>query len=420
MKRLLSITLTSLVLIAPATFADCVADLDIADAQQAYQQGTTLESQGKLWDAINKYDIAQGYVCETGGNPVAKQALSKAIALGAKQGKLEEQKGNLYKTGNHPGAFQWYEKGVQFAAADKVLIAALKKNPTDVQLSAFAQNHFRVRAEDYFKSNNKSAIAATGGYTLDPTFDPYVISLPPANIERLLNNYLSVLPEAYLQAFAKLELQKDAIKAGDALSAINVQQTAGKFQQEWKTDRLEDAQNLFYDAQRWTEQIRDYKQAEALRAKIDQVRLAHADRLAKSYSSTVKLMETALNFYVPLNKDSQIKALHQKGREYADQAMAAKQYQRASEFYYLIGDYNNEQLARAKLEEQGDQLAKDAQMGSEAQLAEMQKVYSDPNKIHELQNQAKEMQKQLEEQQKKGTSAEYKKETDDLADELGL
>src|SRR5690606_17259441 len=142
--------------------------------------------------------------------------------------------------------------------------------------------------------------------------------------------------------------------------------------------------------------------------------------LAKSYSSTVKLMETALNFYVPLNKDSQIKALHQKGREYADQAMAAKQYQRASEFYYLIGDYNNEQLARAKREEQGDQLAKDAQMGSEAQLAEMQKVYSDPNKIHELQNQAKEMQKQLEEQQKKGTSAEYKKETDDLADELGL
>lgn len=420
MKNLSSFCFASLLLIAPATFADCVADLSAADARQAYQQGTTLESQGKLWDAINKYDVAQGYVCDTGGNPVAKQALSKAIALGEKQGKLEEQKDNLYKTGNPPGSFQWYEKGSQFAAADRVLIAALKKNPTDIQLSAFAQNHFRVRGEDYFKSNNKSAIDATGGYTLDPSYDPYVMSLPPTNIERLLKSYSTVLPDAYLQGFAKLHQQNDAIKPGEMMGAINAQQAAAKFQQEWKTDRLKDAENLFYDADNWTQQMRDYEQAEALRVKINQARLAHADRLANSYSSTAKLMEVALNFYVPLNKNTQIKALHQKGREYAGQAMAAAQYQRASEFYYLIGDYDKEQLAKTKLEEQGEQLAKDAQMGSEAQLAEMQKMYSDPNKIHELQKQAKEMQKQLEEQRKKGAPAEYQKETDDLADELGL
>src|SRR5690606_7999839 len=138
---------------------------------------------------INKYDVAQGYVCDDGGNPVAKQALTKAIALGSKQGKLEEQKENLFKDGKPVGAFQWYEKGSQFAAADKVLIAALKKAPTNRQLSAFAQEHFKVRAQDYFKSNNKTAISMTGGYSLDPTFDPYVVSLPPTNIERLLNSY---------------------------------------------------------------------------------------------------------------------------------------------------------------------------------------------------------------------------------------
>ncbi len=420
MKKILGACLLVIASAAPLSFADCVADLSVADAQQAYQQGMNLEAQGQLWDAINKYDVAQGYVCDDGGNPVAKQALTKAIALGSKQGKLEEQKENLFKDGKPVGAFQWYEKGSQFAAADKVLIAALKKAPTNRQLSAFAQEHFKVRAQDYFKSNNKTAISMTGGYSLDPTFDPYVVSLPPTNIERLLNSYNTVLPDAYLQAFAKLEQQKDATKPGDMMGAMNMQQASTQFQQQWKTDRVEDIRKAFDEAHSWTQQIRDYREADVWRAKIDQARLAHADRISKSYSGTVKLVESALEFYRQLDKEAQISALEQKARSYADQAMAAAQYQRASDFYSLIGDYDKEEQARAKIEAQRDQMAKDAEMGSAAQIAEMQKMYSDPEKIQQLQKQAQEMQKQLEEQRKKGTSAEYQKETDELEDELGL
>lgn len=420
MKKILTVGLLVIASAAPLGLADCVADLSVADAQQAYQQGINLEAQGQLWVAINKYDVAQGYVCEDGGNPVAKQALTKAIALGSKQGKLEEQKGNLFKDGKPAGAFQWYEKGSQFAAADKVLVAALKKAPTNMQLSAFAQEHFKVRAQDYFKVNNKMAISLTGGYTLDPTFDPYVVSLPPTNIERLLNSYSTVLPDAYLQAFAKREQQKDAIKPGDMMGAMNVQQAATQFQQQWKTDRIEDIRKAFDEAHSWTQQIRDYKEADVLRAKIDQARLAHADRISKSYSGTVKLVESALEFYRQLDKEAQISALEQKVRSYADQAMATAQYQRASDFYSLIGDYDKEEQARAKIDAQREQMAKDAEMGSAAQIAEMQKMYSDPEKIQQLQKQAQEMQKQLEEQRKKGASAEYQKETDELEDELGL
>lgn len=418
MKKLFICSLLSLA--APLSLADCVADLSVADAQRAYQQGANLEAQGQFWDAINQYDFAQGYVCEDGGNPVAKQALSKAIELGNKQGKIEEQKGNLFKDGKPVGAFQWYEKGSHFAAADKALIAALKKTPANVALSAFAQEHFKVRTQDYFTSNNKMAIGMTGGYKLDPSFDPYVVSLPPTNINRLLNSYSTLLPDAYLQALAKLEQQKDAIKPGDMISAMNAQQAATQFQQQWKTDRIEDIRKAFDEAHSWTQQIRDYKEAEALRAKIDQARLAHADRISKSYSGTAKLLESALEFYRQLDKETQIKTLEQKARTYADQAMTAAQYQRASDFYSLIGDYDKEQQARAKLEAQGEQLAKDAQMGSAAQIAEMQKMYSDPKKIQELQQQAQAMQKQMEEQRKKGASAEYQQETDALEDELGL
>ncbi|WP_049629019.1 hypothetical protein [Cellvibrio sp. pealriver] len=420
MKKILTAGLLVIASAAPLSFADCVADLSVTDAQQAYQQGMNLEAQGQLWDAINKYDVAQGYVCEDGGNPVAKQALTKAIALGSKQGKLEEQKGNLFKDGKPAGAFQWYEKGSHFAAADKVLVAALKKAPTNMQLSAFAQEHFKVRAQDYFKANNKTAISMTGGYTLDPTFDPYVVSLPPTNIERLLNSYSTLLPDAYLQAFAKLEQQKDAIKPGDMMGAMSLQQASTQFQQQWKTDRVEDIRKAFDEAHSWTQQIRDYKEADVWRAKIDQARLAHADRISKSYSGTVKLVESALEFYRQLDKEEQISALEKKARNYADQAMAAAQYQRASDFYSLIGDYDKEEQARAKIEAQRDQMAKDAEMGSAAQIAEMQKMYSDPEKIQQLQKQAQEMQKQLEEQRKKGASAEYQKETDELEDELGL
>src|SRR5690606_14218610 len=117
------------------------------------------------------------------------------------------------------------------------------------------------------------------------------------------------------------------------------------------------------------------READVWRAKIDQARLAHADRISKSYSGTVKLVESALEFYRQLDKEAQISALKQKARSYADQAMAAAQYQRASDFYSLIGDYDKEEQARAKIEAQRDQMAKDAEMGSAAQIAEMQKMY---------------------------------------------
>ena len=420
MKKVLIAVSLAMAASAQLSVADCVEDISVADAQQAYQQGIALEAKAQFWDAINQYEIAQGYVCEKGGNPVAKQALSKAIALGSKQGKIEEQKGNLYKSGKPAGAFQWYEKGAQFSAADKTLIAALKKTPTDLQLSAFAQQHFKVRGQDYFTANNKMAIAMTGEYKLDPSFDPYVVSLPPTNIERLLNSYTTLLPDAYLQEFAKLEQQRDAIKPGDMTGAMNLQQASRQFQQQWKTDRIDDIENALDEAHSWTQQIRDYKEAEKWIARIDQARLTHADRISKSYSGTAKLLENALAFYRQLDKQSQINALEKTARDNADKAMAAAQYQRAMNFYDLIGDYDKEQQARAQLEAQNDQLAKDAEMGSAAQLAEMQKVYSDPEKIQQLQKQAQDMQKQMEEQRKKSSSDEYQKETDALEDELGL
>ncbi|MCE3251137.1 MAG: hypothetical protein K0Q67_147 [Cellvibrio sp.] len=410
----------ALTLMVQASLADCVADLSTADARKIYQEATQLEAAGKLWDALLKYDTAQGYVCDDGGNPVAKQALDKAITLGSQQGKLEEQKGNFYKDGKPAGAFQWYERGAQFVAADRALIAALKKDPANIQVSAFAQEHFKVRGEDYFAANNKSAVAASGGYQLDKSYDTYVRSLPPTNIDRLLASYQTILPDSYLQAFAQLAQQKDVLQPGDIAGTMNIQQQATLFYQQWKTDRIDDIRNAFDEAHSWTQQVRDYKEAEKLREKIAQARLAHADRMMKNYSGTLAFLESAIEFYNQYDKEPQLKTAQQKAAAYADQAMAAGQYERSSQFYSLIGDHDKEQQARNRLDAQNDQLARDAQAGSAAQLAEMQKMYSDPKKIQELQKQAQEMQKQMEAQQKNSKSETYQKESDELEEELGL
>jgi hypothetical protein len=407
-------------LIAHTSLADCVADISAAEARKAYQEATRLEAAGNLWDALLKYDIAQGYVCDNGGNPIASQSLDKAMTLGRQQGALEEKKGNFYKDRKPVGAFQWYEKGAQFSAADRVLVAALKKDPANRQMSAFAHEHFNERSQVYFATNNKSAIAASGDYQLDKNYETYVRSLPPTNIERLLNSYHTLLPDAYLHAFAQLEQQKDALQPGDIDGMINIQQAATQLQQQWQTDRLKDIKNAFDEAHRWTQQIHDDKAADIQRAQIDQARLAHADRIAKRYASTARLADSAMQFYRQQNKNEQIKAMEHKARIYAEQAMAAKKYQRARDFYSLIGDDENEQQARVQMEAQQAQLANNAQMSSAAQIADMQKMYSDPKKIQNLLKQAQEMQKQLEEQRKKGASVKEQQETAALEDELGL
>ena len=424
MKRLLPLALLALAIGSAPVLADCVADLSVSEAQRAYQQGQTLEASGNLWDAINEYDRAQGYVCETGGNPVAQQALAKAMALGTRQGKSEEQKGNLFNDGKPAGAFQWYEKGARFADADHVLIAALKKSPDNMPVAAFAQEHFKLRGQDYFANNNRAAIALGGGYRLNPDYGPYVANLPTANIQRLLNSYQSLLPETYLQALAQLAQQKDAIKPGDQLAALKWQQASHAFVQQWHSgggvggsdkqgDRLQAVRDLFGQAWQWTQQVGDYRAADRLRAQIDQARLAHAERLLKSYTSTAALWESARDVYRDLDQTAQLKLLTQKAKAYADQAMAAGHYQRASEFYYLIEDYDNEQLARSKLDAQAEQVAQELQLGSAEQLAELQKLYGNPQKIQELQQQAINMQQQLEEQARQARAQGYMPENEE-------
>jgi hypothetical protein len=409
--------LMAMLLSAPLVKADCVADIDASGASKSYAEAVQLESAGKLWEAINLYTYAQGYVCDKGGNPVAQQALAKAITLGTQQGKKAEQSANFFNEGRNKGAFQWYEKGAQFTAADKALMAALERSPNSFEVVSVAIEHFYQRGQAYFAANNRAAISAAGGYELNGRYATYVDSLPAMNVERILNSYSSVLPDAYLKSLVSLEFKKETIVPGDMNAMLQVQQESSAMQQHWQSDRLADAQALFEEAQRWARLLRNNQAIDQQLDKIARAQLAHADRLAAHYSSSYSVLETALDVYRELDKKTQIKQVQQQARNYADKALAAKQFDRSSNFYGLAGDEKKAQQVREQQDAQNEALRESLQADAGAQVAAMQAIYSDPEKLKELQRQAK----LLQEQMRQSTNKEsYQQEQSQLESDLGL
>ena len=206
--------------ITTTSYADCVADISVADAKRYFQQGSQLEIRGDVYAALVAYNTAQGYVCEDGGNPVAKSASQKASALGLALGEKAERQGHFYTVDdNKPGAFQYYEAGAHFAAADRMLVAALQQDPANRSLSATAQEHFRTRGEAYFTANNAMRLAVSGAYRLNPDHVRYVQSLPRINIDQLLKQASAQLPDTYLLEYRQLEEQKEKLEPSDFVYA---------------------------------------------------------------------------------------------------------------------------------------------------------------------------------------------------------
>jgi hypothetical protein len=406
-------------LASPAVLADCADGLSVIETKQALANGSKLEAAGRYWSAINAYHKAQDYVCDMGGNPVAPEAIKKAAALGRKQGKLASQNGNWFNDSSlSPGAFQWYEQGLLFAEADKALITALKQKPDNMSLSGFAQQHFATRNASYFIPNNKLAVATLGGYQLDQSQLAYVTQLPSINVKRLLDSYAGVLPDSYLSEFANLDKQSYVKDSNDILANMKVQQLGADFQQHWHSDRLDDSNNLFDQADSWARQNTAVPVSDKLSQQVQLARIAHADRLLQKYSDAPQLLGDALSIYQQTDQKTKLQSAKQKAAQYAQQAMQAENYNLANHFYGLAGDDENAALAQAKMDQKGAEMAESMASGYAAQAAKMQKMFSDPERIKELQQQALKLQQQLQSKQQNNNTAQ--KAQEQLESDLGL
>jgi hypothetical protein len=409
-----------MLLLSPVCWADCVAELTAAEAKDYFELGRKQQAGGQDVAALDSYIHARTYVCDQGGNPVLRQAILGAAALGKKNGLLAEQKKHWFDdNAKQYGAFQWYEKSGYFAKADHALVQALKLNPADIQLSAFAQEHFRQRSMDYFSHNNADIIAATEPYQLSQQDFAYVVGLPAENIKLLLQKQPDLTPKEYLDGLSELASAHDELQPTDLSGQLKLQERARSFAGKWQDKGLESCAQLFELALQWTRQMLDYSKADVLKQQIEATRLEVAHSFSRDYAHSYQILNQALSFYMQADRADLVQKVRVQALAAGDKAMASGLYQRASQFYSVAGQDEKTQLAEQKLAEQRDKLSQQMAGNHQQQIEAMKALASDPEKLKAMQQNALKLQQQLQQKQH-SQQKKFGEETENLADELGI
>lgn len=409
-----------LLLLSPLAWADCVADLTAAEARDYFDKGRKLQDRGQDAAALNSYIEAQGYVCDQGGNPVRRQALDRAAVLGKKNAVLAEQNKHWFDESiTNYGAFQWYEKSGYFARADHALVQALKQNPSDLQLSALAQEHFRHRSKDYFMHNNADRIAATEPYQMSQQDFDFVAAVPVENVRLILKAQPDLVPKDYLDALAGLAVAQAHLKATDLVGQMKLQQQARAFAEKWQDKGLKISADQFELALTWTRQMPDYPKAGLLKQQIDSVRLEQAHWFSRDYAHSYEILNQALTIYLQAERADLVQKVRDQALAAGDKAMVAEHYQSASQFYSVADQNDKMALAEEKLAEQREQLSQQMAANNQQQLEAMKALANDPEKLKAMQQNALKLQKELEMNQQK-QKQKFGEDTEALADELGI
>ena len=128
---------------ATPSFADCpVTAQEAKEILAALPAAQAAERAGRVNDALALYVKAQGFLCD--GNPNAADAARRAAALALPLAASAEKDGRL------ADAFELYEQGGHYAAADRTLMALLRRSPDDVALVGRHIHHFQQRSVPSF------------------------------------------------------------------------------------------------------------------------------------------------------------------------------------------------------------------------------------------------------------------------------
>ncbi len=106
--------------------------------------------------------------------------------------------------GDHAAAFELYQMGGHFAAADSELLSWAATQPDDVALYARVREHFSYRTQPAFAANEKLRLQITGAYKPDPRHLALVRAMPVHGVERALADEATAFDEQYLTAYQAL------------------------------------------------------------------------------------------------------------------------------------------------------------------------------------------------------------------------
>lgn len=401
---------------ADGAFADCAADATVADVRKAQARAQQLEQRGDARGALAAYVAAQAYTCQP--NPVAAEAARRAAALARPLGDAARARGD------HAAAYDYYERGGLFAAADGEMLQRIQAAPDDLALYAEALRHVRNHGLPAFQANEAVRLAVTGAYALDPSLARAVEAMPAQATERALAAEAASFDEAWYAQYAALVRARPE----NPTDVSALQQYASRmqaFQSQRRGDPLRDPVDALARVQQWQSQVMDNAQADALARRRAARAEARAALLTQKYADAPKLLALAIDFLGHSAGDSEAQAPRmQKVRRQAetlgDAALAKKRYQLAIDYYDVAGADDKAGRARSQLQALAQQQMQPAVAALQRDAEALKAQLSDPARIAEMQRQAQDAQRALQRSAQEQNGRNGRRSADELAAELGL
>jgi len=392
-KLQLSAFLLTAALHCGAALADC-GGATLSEVTQAFQRAQALEREGKQRAALDAYVRAQDYACEA--NPNEAAAAQRAAALSLPLAKAAEQQGDSR------AAFDIYEAGGHYQAADRALIASLQANPDSPQLFEQVRTHFEHRALPAFESNNAVRLKITGAYRVNPKNISDLLAMPAQGVERALQKDAAVFNEQYLREYVQLIESQPELSTD--MSAVQRSVAAHQaFAQKWPQHTGDDAFRASRDAltvlRQWAGVTRDADLSRsAERAFVERIE-AHVAVLTQRYSGAPKLLEAAMDYarmrtenYAAI--DAQVAKIKSQASRLADQAGSKGRYQLAADFYSVADQDDKAQAMRDRQRQVAMQNMQPSIDAMQRQAEQLRAQFS-PETVKAMQAQAEAMRRSL-------------------------
>ena len=414
-----SIKLTVATLLLLAGTGQALADWGCTPAsvvKASHAKGQALEKNGKLHEALSAYLAAQDNACTD--NPLVAEAAKRAAAVALPLGDAARAKGD------HAAAFDYYERGGHFKAADQSLIAWTTSQPDDVGLYEKAFKHFEYRTMPAFRANEAVRLATTSAYTLDSSFVAQVNALPKQGMERTLIAEAAAFNEAYLQkrvALAQSMPENPVDFAAQQLFVSRSQALATQFPKEY----LQDARQALSLVQRWASASMNPGEPEAFEQRMrDRAQIRFA-ALTQTYWGDPSLLDAAKEFAIYLKGGAEAQAaniakIKAQAEKLGDTAEAKGRLRLAIGYYDVADADEKEQRANQQLNARAMQQMHPAIDEAKQSAAAIATEFSDPNKVADMKRQAQKMQRALQQSAAAKQAPAMNKSRDDLAKELGM
>jgi hypothetical protein len=260
---------------APLSKADCVG-ASTSTVKTNFAKAQELERAGNSEAALHAYVAAQEYTCD-GPNPVELQAAQRAAALALPLAQAAEA------AKDYERAYQLYDKGGHYAAADRSMLALVRSRPDEPELYTRARDFFSYRSLPAFQANNKVPLRATGAYSPNPQHLAEVQTMPSNGAERALKTEAAAFNEQYLREYVEL-VQSRPDELADQAAAQRYVSAAQAFHKRWANDPLKASRDALALAQRWSAVTNDEAVSQRIFAKARERAEQRVVTITRSFS----------------------------------------------------------------------------------------------------------------------------------------